>query len=234
MYNSASAKLRAKKLREVIVELGYPLSHAESLETLSRFEGFRDWNTYSASLTKQKTLLPIPNGWTVSGDSPECFDIGCDPRGRENQNPYPVIKSKENINVGSHVMATLMQSIKAKDYIDSTIQLSARIKAIDVTGAVTIWLRIDGASYGETLSFSNLEKVTKNGVIKDTADWTYRAIVLQVPTSAESIHFGFYLRGQGTAYASNFSLRKVSNDVAVTRDNNGLADGPQNLDFQPT
>jgi hypothetical protein len=56
-----------------------------------------------------------------------------------------------------------------------------------------------------------------------------REIVLDVPGDAESIHFGFYLRGAGRAWARKFELTEVGSDVAVTQH---YRDRPINLDFR--
>lgn len=65
------AKGRAKRLRSHLSEIGHALSHAQSLEAISKTEGCRDWNTLSARLRQQKTqagnIPPIQVGQRVAG-----------------------------------------------------------------------------------------------------------------------------------------------------------------------
>jgi len=51
-----SVKVRASKLREELDAMGHELSHSESLEVVSKVEGFPDWNTHTANLSKQREL----------------------------------------------------------------------------------------------------------------------------------------------------------------------------------
>jgi len=49
-------KGRAKRLRTYLSDLGHTLSHAQSLEAISKEEGCRDWNTLSAQLRQQEIV----------------------------------------------------------------------------------------------------------------------------------------------------------------------------------
>ncbi|NVJ97312.1 MAG: hypothetical protein HWE25_04110 [Alphaproteobacteria bacterium] len=52
------AKGRAKRLRTYLSDIGQTLSHAQSLEAISKEEGCRDWNTLSARLRQQQASMP--------------------------------------------------------------------------------------------------------------------------------------------------------------------------------
>ena len=52
MKSPIEVKARAIKLRDVLRVMGYQLKHTESLEVLSKIEGYPDWNTYAAELSK--------------------------------------------------------------------------------------------------------------------------------------------------------------------------------------
>lgn len=52
MKTPNEVKARAVKLREVLRVMGHQLKHTESLEVLSKIEGYPDWNTYAAELSK--------------------------------------------------------------------------------------------------------------------------------------------------------------------------------------
>jgi type II secretory ATPase GspE/PulE/Tfp pilus assembly ATPase PilB-like protein len=52
MKSPSEVKARAVKLRDVLRAMGHKLKHTESLEVLSKIEGYPDWNTYAAKLSK--------------------------------------------------------------------------------------------------------------------------------------------------------------------------------------
>lgn len=233
MRTPTEAKLRATKLRYILSELGYRIKHSESLETLSKLEGFADWNTYSARLSGVNNLLPVPHNWIASGESLNSYELGCDLIEKHNGLPVAVIRSREELKTVTDSMATLMQVVDAKEYIGSRVRLSAKIRAISVDGAVTIWLRIDGdAGSHNMLAFDNLEKHTKYGVLQGSTGWQERTIVLDVPESAASLNFGFYLRGIGVGHAADFSLERVGNEIPVSTHNETASAKPVNLDFK--
>ena len=123
-----------------------------------------------------------------------------------------------------------MQSIQAERYVGTRLRLRAELKAQDVTGAATIWLRVDGER-GRTVAFSNMETRQENGPLRGTAGWRERAIVLDIPSEGLSIHFGFYLRGGGSAWARGFELDAVEAFVPLTDDAAPRRTLPSNLDF---
>jgi hypothetical protein len=68
--------------------------------------------------------------------------------------------------------------------------------------------------------------------ITNTADWRRYEIVLDVPQSATSIAFGFFLWGSGTVWADDFKLERVDASVPRTVGDNGARlDEPRNLNF---
>ncbi len=63
-------KDQAKRLRTALEEAGNPVSHSKALELVSRQNGYRDWNTASASLPNEASnamTAPFHVGDTVSG-----------------------------------------------------------------------------------------------------------------------------------------------------------------------
>ncbi len=52
MKSPSEVKARAVKLRDVLRVMGHQIKHTESLEVLSKIEGYPDWNTYAAELSK--------------------------------------------------------------------------------------------------------------------------------------------------------------------------------------
>ena len=92
-------------------------------------------------------------------------------------------------------------------------------------------MRMDDAG-NQVVAFDNMEERGTDGVLTGTVDWQTRDIVLDVPETAVSIHYGFYLRGAGQCWARAFDLQTVGADVQATSDAAGpyLAQ-PTNLAF---
>jgi len=78
MYSRDDAKMRAKKVRTILHELGYDISQANALEVIARQSNYRNWNTCAAALDMRSEILPIPPGWQAVGERMENYDIGLD------------------------------------------------------------------------------------------------------------------------------------------------------------
>ena len=120
--------------------------------------------------------------------------------------------------------------VSAEPYRGQRLQLTADLSCAHVTGAVTIWMRVDD-SVGRNIRFDNMETRKTEGVLTGTQDWTERQIVLNIPDAAETLHFGFYLRGEGQCWSRGFDLQAVDNNVQVTSDGQKVLHEPMNLRF---
>ena len=65
-------KAEAKRLRAALSDSGQAISHSQSLETLARQRGYRDWNTLRAAASlaadgRNAPKAPVALGETVSG-----------------------------------------------------------------------------------------------------------------------------------------------------------------------
>ncbi len=230
MTFSREPKLMAKKLRTALAVHDIDLSHSACLEIVAQQHGFKDWNTAAASMeTSAAKPLPnmkIPHGWRISGTQARDYSIGIDESQPE---PVATIRSLDTDNplVG---FATLMQSVTADPFRGQRLRLQAELKAAFVPEGATIWMRMDDG-VGKTVAFDNMETRAENGVLHGSTDWLTREIVLEVPETAESIHYGFYLRGAGQCWARAFALETVSDEVALTTRDKGHLDVPTNLSF---
>lgn len=221
------AKARAKTLRTALDALNRPISHGQALDLIAKLEGLADWNVLSARLEPEVAIGPLPKGWTRAGDQPERFEMG---RATRKGTPAAAIRLKPGEEAGS-AFGTLMQSVDATAYRGRRIVLTGRLAADDVSGAVTIWLRADDISK-RSVAFDNLEEARPDvGPVTGTSDWVERRIVLDIPDTAQTLNFGFYLRGGGTAWCAGLSLEDAGEDMSVTRSGNSPAPEPQNLTF---
>lgn len=224
MRTFRDAKTMAKALRQGLAERHIDLSHSDCLELVAKQFGFPDWNVLAVRIGGQQTLK-LPEGWVTTGSNSDRYEMGIDdslPKGTA------LIRSKDAGGSTDGGFGTLMQSFAAAEFRGQRVRLSAELKAEDVTGAATLWFRVDGL-HGKLLTFDNMEKRVADGVLMGTTDWNRRDIVLDVPDEADSLHFGFYLRGGGTAYARGFELSQVDDTVAITVPMPPVR--PVNLDF---
>lgn len=230
MRTFMDAKTIAKTLRSELAVKKLDLTHSESLELVSRLFGFKDWNRLAARIGEAEALptgaLKVPDGWVVDGPRPDHYELGIDPRATG----VAVIRSRQTSpRTGSQGdFATLMQTFLADTYLGQRLRLVAELKADTVAEAMTLWMRIDGSGQ-RTLQFENMEQRQSNGPLSGTTDWTRREIVLNVPEDAQSISFGFYLRGAGTARARSFELSVVGDDIPTTARTELYLSGPANL-----
>lgn len=230
MLDLRNPKAMAKALRVALARRDIDASHSECLEIVAQQLGWPDWNTCAAKSSENEIAplikLVLPNGWQVAGTQAQDYHIGVDP---DVPGSPAMIKSIGN---GQSVaaFATLMQSVTAEQYRGSRLQLSAELQCVDTSGHVTIWMRVDDVG-GRTLRFDNMERRGDTGPLTGFTDWSRRTIVLDVPESAESVHYGFFLKGQGQVSARSFDLVKVGDDVDTTSDQGVWLEKPMNLDF---
>ena len=227
MNASRAPKAMAKALRADMAARNIPLSHAECLEIVAHQLGYADWNTaVAAPQPEGMAPLQLPLGWHVGGTSPADYRIGIDPDAAG----QPVI-IQSLAHRGPHIgFVTLMQTVHADAYRGKRLQLTADLSCAQVSGAVTIWMRVADA-VGRNIRFDNMETRKSAGVLTGTQDWTERRIVLTIPEAAETLHFGFYLRGEGQCWSRGFDLQTVDDNVPVTSDGNMVLTEPMNLRF---
>jgi erythromycin esterase len=109
------------------------------------------------------------------------------------------LKSTNSNGFGSYV-----QSFDASRYCGKVIKLSAYLKTKDVTGWSGMWMRIDGAQ--RMLVLDNMQDRPLIG----TKDWAPYEISLDVPSEGVNISFGILIKGTGTIWIDDASIRETS------------------------
>lgn len=223
-------KRMARVLREKLGERGVSIPHSACLEIVAAQFGARDWNTLAALSKGEKATghLIIPEGWHFSGKEKELYACGLDPSMVVDGNPALLIHRLHGEDATGDEFAGLMQVFDAHSYSGGKVAFTARLKASQITGSGTIWMRVDGA--GGMLAFDNMETRDANGALHGDSDWVQRRIVLDVPQSAERIAFGCYLSGTGSLWCAGFSVEKAIEQEEPTT---ALAvrKQPENLDW---
>jgi hypothetical protein len=236
MNSFLDSKAMAKALRLSLAELDIELSHGACLELVARQFGFSSWNVLSAQIGDHKARrkpLRLPVGWapTTFTDTTR-YRVGLD----DSAPGCALIESiaGRGADPVEH-FACLMQSIDARPYGGTRLRLAAMLRSEDA-GCGTIWMRIDGADK-RSLGFDNMLSRERDGPIGGTTGWASRSIVLDVPTEAASIHYGFFLRGGGKVWARSFTVETVCEATSSTaasplwKQQRDLPNKPVNLDF---
>jgi hypothetical protein len=230
---SLDPKTAAKRLRDALETKNIKLTHGECLDLVSKQLGHKNWNVLSAALEKpEETYQEIqpPHGWIVSGTNHRFFEGRIATGHAEKHQSAFMLRSRADITEMEPEIdfASILQIVNAVPWIGKRLKIACHIKALDVKGAATIWLRFDGAS-GQSVGFSNLEDRTNDGAIQGTTDWTLREIVAAVPLDAVRVAFGFYLRGVGQATFAGFEFSEAGANEDLTI--KGLSHEPRNLSF---
>jgi hypothetical protein len=124
---------------------------------------------------------------------------------------------------------TMMQQIKAQKYLDKRIKLSGFLKAKDLDGFCSFWMRVDNA-YGDILQFDNMGD---RPITKET-EWNHHSIVLDVPKNSDSISFGVLLSGNGHVWIDSLKFELVDKSVPTTNIDYSkeIKEEPTNLSFE--
>ncbi|MCA0399497.1 MAG: hypothetical protein LCH38_01630 [Proteobacteria bacterium] len=240
MRSFLDAKAMAKTLRQELSNRNIDLGHSECLEVVAKQFGHRDWNTMAADLKRFQRFdqhlendAGLPKGWFKAGQGNDAYTASSVPSPGNPAIAAISIVSRENEKDGREPdprdFCTVMQVIAAEAFRGKRIAFDAELRAENVRGSVTIWVRVDDI-HGKSVAFDNREEYVENGSLKGTMDWTRRQIVLEVPERGETVHFGFYLHGRGQGWARGFAF-SLTEDVPSGA---GIARPkmPQNLDFR--
>lgn len=233
MHSFLDAKLMAKALRKAIAERKIELSHSDCLEIVARQFGLADWNTLAARIAatvNNGDELALPQGWFVTGHTEQkYYRLGLDPSSAGTALIESRFSRGDGIALENDHYGVLMQSVVADSYRGKRIRLSASIRT-EAADLGSIWMRVD-KSQGNVLRFDNMMARGSDGALKGTTGWSARHVVLDVPEEAESIHYGFLLRGYGRVWARSFKIETVGDDINPTAGNRDYLPKPTNLDF---
>jgi hypothetical protein len=152
-------------------------------------------------------LAPLPEGWVISGQSPQLYRAGIDRGTTITGNGAKTIRSVDD---KGESWATLMQMATAEPYRGKRLRFQARVKTNEISKWAGLWMRIDGRD-GKSLGFYN----SQDKPIKGTTEWTLRSVVLDVPSYANAVGFGVIANGSGQVWIDDLSLDTVANSVPV-------------------
>jgi hypothetical protein len=163
----------------------------------------------------------VPQGWYKYGSMPNDFDMGSVAGNRHAGGKNGFIRAKHD----SSGFGTLMQTINAQAYHGKRVRLSGWLKTTNAEKAA-LWMRVDGDGK-KIVGFDNMD----NRPVIGTVDWKRYDVVLDVPSDAVDIAFGFMLNGKGEVLVDDLKFEEVAKDVPVTAMGDNLPEAPVNLDF---
>jgi hypothetical protein len=178
-------------------------------------------------LVQLAAAADLPAGWFKDGKAPRQYRAGVDTAVVRHGGASAYLQSW---TAAPPVYGTVMQRVDAERYRGKRVRFTGwlRTEAVDHDdGWAGLWLRIDGAA-GRSLAFDNTEEEP----VRETADWTRVAVVLDVDERAEAVAFGFMLVGSGKVWADDLAFEEVGRDVPVTGEQpRPLPKEPVNLGF---
>jgi hypothetical protein len=168
-----------------------------------------------------------PFGWFLAGTHPQEYTATLDTKIRHSGSRSCCVSCKVKKASG---WTTLMQNMGTAPYLGKRLRMSYWVRAEDV-GYVSGWMRVDGASKGDMVSFDNM----CNRKLEGTHEWTKQEIVLDVAEETRNIGFGVIFSGEGKMWADDFSFEVVDRSVPTTDcpcSPQNRNHSPKNLDFE--
>ena len=154
-----------------------------------------------------ETIEKLPAPWIVSGALPEAYTTGIDHTQTISGKGAKFIHYAQGDQTK---WATIMQVIKAENYVGQRIRFVAKIKTKDVDSWAGLWMRIDTPKQHSAAFYNSQDKP-----IKGTNNWQERSVVLDVPTDASAIAFGVIDGGKGQVWIDDLRLEIVDKNVPV-------------------
>jgi hypothetical protein len=166
----------------------------------------------------------VPTGWQAVTDGSGEYTVSSDGARRDGGQGFAGATIKANV-AEPHGSAMLAQSIRADAFRGKRIRLSGYLKTIGVNeGTAVLFMRVDGDGVVQTSDYM------QNRPMMLTTDWEKQDIVLDVPSNAIGITYGFLLGGTGQAWLDDLAIDVVGDDVPTTGRAGGLYPARDNID----
>lgn len=159
----------------------------------------------------EQSLSPLDDasGWE-DGNAPSYYEKGIAKAEGKQGNDVLCIRGRSDADIDATDFGAMMKNTRADEYRGKRIRCKAYIKTSEANEGAGLWVRVENEQY--LLAFDN----TDNRMVKGTADWQERAIVLDVPEEATTIVYGIYLTGKGKMWVDGVELEEVKKQLAVT------------------
>lgn len=169
-----------------------------------------------------------PAGWHKNGSNVSAYDVGVDELQSWGGMPSAYVESISSAAEGA--FGGMMQTTSAEAYLNKRVKLTGWVKTEDANEGGHLWIRVDGQKSGEALGFDNMNSRAPKG----TKDWQEYSAVLDVPSEASTINYGFFVQGSGKMWVNGLTIQPVGPEVPSTnmlKQQPNLPKAPVNLGF---
>ena len=217
------AKSMAKALEASLSKKNVSLSHGECLDIVARQLGMKNWNVLSAKIGQQEAAALRRavelKDWFFLSEFPLDYDHGVDedtdlPSGRSALIRLDAEVATRHYPNPAQAHGGYLQTVAALPFLGGKVEIQADLRCEGVTHGATIWARVD-AMPGHMLAFDNLREASE-GWLFGAAPWCRRRIIIDIPSEALTLNFGFFLKGLGSLWAANFSLKRALDADSLT------------------
>jgi hypothetical protein len=147
----------------------------------------------------------MPSGWYQISPT-NTYRVGVDSSGGQHGGAAGHVTWRGD--VGSDQSGSLVQSVRADEYLGKTVRVSAYLRSGYGFGNTYLWARVDGDS--GSLAYNS----TADEPFLPVAGWVRREVVIEVPPSAVGWTFGIARVGRrGEAWIDDLQVEEVSHDV---------------------
>lgn len=185
----------------------------------------------------------VPKDWLLRGSNAKSYELRTDLTNALSGNASAVLMSHDT-EVQPNLVGSALQAVQAAPYLGLRMELTAATRGEGWGTTGEVWLyTVDPA--GVVLTFQNL-LVRPESVPRTRTQWRRHRIVMDVPTHADTVVFGFSVRGRGKLWADDFQLTAVDKSIPLTSgytadpvgvvaqatSSEGALAKPSNLDFE--
>lgn len=167
-------------------------------------------------------LADVPQGWIFYSKTPTEYMVKVDRATFHSGHASATLRSVGDLPADHY--SQLEQKIDALPYRGQKVRLSGFVRSSGLSAWSGLWMRVDDRS-GRPLAFENMH----THPIKGTTDWQRYEVELNVPRTADSVHFGLLLSGGGQVWLDDVTLQSTGTGPAVHV--RGTA-GTLNLNFE--
>ncbi|MBX9668541.1 MAG: hypothetical protein K2X93_13030 [Candidatus Obscuribacterales bacterium] len=173
-----------------------------------------------------KTLLKRhPRFWRVDSDNQSDCDLSVDESVTYDGQRSCFLRNEGKESTSS---AEMIQTMGAVEYRGKRIRFSAKIKAENLLGEASLFVRIL-----DTIPSMILRDEMDGRRITGTHDWVELDVVIDVPSEARYINFGALLKGNGGIWIADLAISEVSKGVALTENGfTGCTAFPEPTNFE--
>lgn len=223
MLTIRDAKSMAKALEASLSRKNVAITHGECLDIVAQQFGLRGWNVLSAKVKRQEAAAlrrtAALKAWTFKAENTSAYDHGIDEDAGLSRRRSALIRLEAEASARyypdpARAFGVYVQTVSAVPFRGGRVEVRADLRCEGVTHGATLWTSVF-ANPGQMLAFDN-QKASPEGWLFGDVPWAARRLIIDVPPEALSLNFGFFLKGQGAVWASDFAIETVSPAAPLT------------------